>query len=137
MKKSKYNLFREKRVRFIIVGVIGATVELILFSKFMSSDLGVSISNFLAFHFAFVLCFFLHYLYTHQKPYVGTRMIINGLIKYTGLMYAQLFVGTILLWVLIDKFGWVAEYAKFMQICVVTPISYVIQRHAIFRKGAI
>ena len=121
------------KIRFLIVGFIGALIELILFSTLLKTHLTISISNFLSFHISFVICFLLHYLYTYQKSYVITRIAFSSLIKYTGLMYVQLFLGTILLWMLIDKFGWRAEYAKFMQMCILTPISYIVQRYLIFR----
>lgn len=131
---SKYSLIDWKKVRFIVVGIIGAIIELILFSELVRAGLGVASSNFLAFHSAFLFCFFLHYYYTHQKRYAGAHAIAEGLIKYVALMYVQLFVGTILLWILIDKYGWVLEFAKITQIGVVTPVNYVVQKYLIFNE---
>lgn len=121
--------------RFILVGVLGAIIELLLFSGFVRAGLGVLYSNFIAFHCAFALCFFLHYHYTHQKPYEGTLRVVGGFAKYTGLMYTQLIVGSLLLWFLIDKLDWMAEVAKVVQIGVVTPVSYVVQKLVIFQRG--
>lgn len=130
----KSSLIEGKKIRFVIVGLLGAIIELILFSELVRTGLGVASSNFLAFHCAFLICFFLHYYYTHQKRYAGVHIIAGGLIKYAALMYVQLFVGTILLWILIDKYGWVAEFAKITQIGVVTPVSYVVQKYFIFNE---
>lgn len=131
----KSSLIEGKKVRFVVVGLVGAIIELILFSELIRTGLGVAPGNFMAFHCAFLICFFLHYYYTHQKRYAGVHIIAEGLIKYAGLMYVQLFVGTILLWILIDQYGWVAEFAKITQIGVVTPVSYVVQKYFIFNEG--
>lgn len=119
--------------RFVFVGVIGATVELTMFSCLISIDGKVMLSNIIAFHCAFAICFILHYYYTHKKPYVGKYKIAIGFFKYSGLMYAQLMVGTLLLWLLINKLGWMPEVAKVAQIGIVTPVSYAVQKLVIFR----
>ena len=120
--------------RFVLVGILGAIIELILFSGLVRAGLEILYSNFIAFHFAFALCFFLHYHYTHQKPYEGAHRIAGGFIKYAGLMYAQFIVGSLLLWFLIDKLGWIAEIAKIVQIGAVTPVSYIIQKLVVFQR---
>ena len=120
-------------IRFFIVGIIGAIFELLLFSGFVRFGLGILYSNFIAFHCAFTLCFFLHYYYTYQKPYEGTRRIFGGFVQYAALMYAQLIIGSILLYFFIDKLYWMAEIAKIIQIGIVTPLSYLIQKLIIFR----
>lgn len=125
-------------LRFILVGSVGAVVELTLFSGLIRVNLGIMTSNFIAFHCAFATCFFLHYYYTYKKPYSGKHKIASGFFKYAALMYAQLIVGTLLLWLLINKLGWMPEVAKVVQIGIVTPASYVVQKLIIFRvKGAI
>ena len=132
---SKDRLIEGRKLRFVVVGLIGATIEIILFSVLVRAGLGVSFSNFLAFHCAFLICFFLHYYFTHQKRYNGMHVIVGGLLKYAGLMYVQLLVGTVLLWLLIEKYGWVAEFAKIAQIGVVTPVSYLVQKYFIFSEN--
>ncbi|WP_041388968.1 GtrA family protein [Polaromonas sp. JS666] len=119
--------------RFVLVGVVGAIVELTLFAGLVRINGKVMLSNFIAFHCAFAICFFLHYYYTHQKPYVGKYKVVSGFFKYAGLMYAQLIIGTLLLWLLINKLGWMPEVAKVVQIGIVTPVSYAVQKLAIFR----
>jgi putative flippase GtrA len=133
MNISNTNFFRSATLRFISVGIFGAILELMLFSTLMNVGLGILSSNFIAFHCAFILCFFLHYYYTHHKPYVGKRMIAGAFFQYTFLMYMQLVIGTFLLWLLIDKLAWVAEIAKVVQIGIVTPLSYVVQKRIVFR----
>jgi putative flippase GtrA len=133
MTSTKIAIFDQITVRFVLVGVIGAIVELVLFSGFVRAGIGILYSNFIAYHCAFFLCFFLHYHYTHQKPYEGKLKVAGGFIKYTGLMYAQLIVGSLLLWFLIDKLEWMVEISKVVQIGIVTPVSYAIQKLVIFR----
>ena len=133
MTSVKISFINQKTVRFILVGAIGAIVELVLFSGFVRVGLGILYSNFIAFHCAFALCFFLHYHYTYQRPYEGTRRIFGGFVQYAALMYVQLIIGSILLWFLIEKFYWIAEIAKIVQIGIVTPLSYIIQKLVIFK----
>ncbi|MEO6147405.1 MAG: GtrA family protein [Sulfuriferula sp.] len=127
-------LFRNTTVRFILVGAIGAIVELIVFLELVKVQHGIVFSNIVAFHIAFALCYFLHYYYTHQIPFVGKRNVISGFLKYAGLMYVQLFLGSLLLWLLINKLMWAPYVAKIIQIGAVTPIGYVIQKLVIFRR---
>lgn len=120
-------------VRFAMVGIIGAIVELTLFAELARIWDKVMMINFIAFHCAFAICFFLHYNYTYQRPYEGTRRIFGGFVQYAALMYVQLIIGSILRWFLIEKLYWMAEIAKFVQIGIVTPLSYFIQKLVIFR----
>ena len=130
--------FSHTTVRFILVGVIGAVAELMLFSGLVRVGVEMMYSNFIAFHCAFFLCFFLHYKYTHQKPYEGRHNVARGFIKYAGLMYVQLIVSSLLLWFLIDKLDWMVEIAKVIQLGIVTPVGYAVQKLVIFRlRGAI
>jgi putative flippase GtrA len=133
MTSTKIAIFNNTTVRFVLVGVIGAIVELVLFSGFVRAGTGMIYSNFIAFHCAFFACFFLHYQYTYQKPYEGKHKVAGGFIKYTGLMYAQFIVGSLLLWILIDKLEWTVEISKVVQIGIVTPVSYAVQKLVIFR----
>jgi putative flippase GtrA len=133
MTSEKKIIFNQTKVRFILVGLIGAIVEVILFSGFVRVDVRMVYSNFIAFHCAFFLCFFLHYHYTHQKPYYGKRKLVGSFFKYTALMYAQLILGSLLLWFLIEKLEWMVEISKIVQIGIVTPISYAVQKLIIFR----
>lgn len=133
MTATRATALRHTTVRFILIGAIGAIVELVLFSGFVRAGRGILYSNFIAFHCAFVLCFLLHYQYTYQRPYEGSRRVLGGFVKYAGLMYAQLIVGSLLLWLLIDKLEWIAEIAKVVQIGIVTPASYAVQKLVIFR----
>lgn len=121
--------------RYVFVGVIGAICELALFSGLVRIGLGVLNSNFLAFHGAFILCFFLHHHYTYQRLFTSIRPLTRDFLKFAGLMYAQLIIGTLLVWFLIDQLSWVTEVAKVIQIVIVTPISYVVQRVFVFRQG--
>jgi hypothetical protein len=102
-------------------------------SKLSKINITIPISHFLVFHLLFIIFFLLHYFYAHQQLYVKALIVIFSLIKYTSLVYFQLFLGVILLWMLIDKLGFAAEYAKFMQICILTSSSYFIQRPLIFK----
>jgi len=116
-----------------MVGIFGAVVELTVFSIFVNLSVNVIYTNIISFHSAFVICFFLHYYYTYQKPYVGIYKVAGGFLKYFGLMYAQLIIGTLLIWLLIYKFELMPEVAKIIQIGIVTPVSYAVQKLSIFR----
>jgi putative flippase GtrA len=134
IKKINKDFLRHTAGRYFLVGVIGAIIELIIFSGLVRVGLGIFHSNFFAFHVAFSLCFFLHYHYTHKKPYEGKLKIASGFVKYAGLMYAQFVFGSLVLWFLIDKLNWMPEIAKFIQIGIVIPVSYIFQKMVIFRK---
>lgn len=125
---------KQTTLRFIVVGGVGALVELVLFSTILRTGIGVAYSNVIAFHCAFSLCFLLHYQFTYQRPFEGKRNIVGGFMQYAALMYGQLAISSWLLWYLIDKSGWVPEIAKIIQIGIVTPISYVVQKLIIFRN---
>ncbi len=129
----KIALLNQRTIRFVFVGAFGAILELVLFLSFLKIGFSILYSNFFAFHCAFVFCFFLHYHYTYQKPYEGARRIFSGFAKYSILMYMQLIIGSALLWFLTEKFNWMAEIAKILQIGIVTPLSYFIQKLVIFR----
>jgi putative flippase GtrA len=133
MISTKIAVFNQATVRFVLVGVIGAIVELVLFSGFVRAGTGIMYSNFIAFHCAFFMCFFLHHKYTFQKTYQGKHKVAGDFIKYTGLMYAQFILGSLLLWFLIDKLEWMLEISKVVQIGIVTPVSYAVQKLVIFR----
>lgn len=128
------DFFVNSTVRYFFVGAIGAIVEIFLFMVFIRAGGQIVYSNIIAFHCAFALCYFLHYYYTHQKPYEGARNVISGFLKYAGLMYTQLFAGSILLWFLINNLGWQPGVSKILQIGVVTPIGYIVQKLLIFRR---
>lgn len=123
-----------KIVRFLLVGIFGAIIELGLFSVLFDAGLGVVPANVVAFHVAFATCFFLHFIYTHSFSISDRRFFIRGFMKYAALMYGQLGFGTLLLWLLIDKVGCIAEIAKLLQIAIVTPFGYLIQKLLIFRR---
>ena len=122
-------------MRYILVGVLGAIIETALFAYLFRLGFGIAASNVVAFHVAFITCYFLHYYYTHSKPFEGNSALVNGLGKYTVLMYGHLIIGSVLLWLLIQKFGLNVDLAKIVQVGIVTPGSYVVQKTAIFRSS--
>lgn len=128
------DLLRLRVVRFVLVGVFGATVELGLFSVLLAAQLGIVVANIVAFHIAFALCFALHFFYTHRYSFSERHFFLRGFVSYATLMYGQLAFGTLLLWLLIDKAGLAGELAKLLQIAVVTPVGYLIQKTLIFQK---
>lgn len=119
-------------LRFFLVGIIGAFIELHLFSYLIKIEYEVMLSNIVAFHCAFITCFFLHYFYTHMKTFIEKRKLANKFIKYVILMYSQLLIGSFLLWFLINEIGWLPEVAKLAQVIFIIPISYFIQKTKIF-----
>ncbi len=130
-------LLHKKVVRFVFVGLFGALVELILFPLLLSTGFGIVFANVVAFHVAFALCFILHFSYTHSYSITEISLFVSGFIKYAALMYAQLGLGTFLLWLLIDKIDFSPEFSKLLQIAIVTPLGYLIQRLVIFRRSSV
>ena len=120
--------------RYVLVGLFGALLEVILFTIMFNSSFSVIVSNVIAFHIAFICCYFLHYYFTHKKPYEGGINVVNGFLMYMVLMYSQLIVGTMLLFILIEKVGVLPMLAKVSQILIVTPIGFFIQKKLIFKK---
>ena len=120
--------------RYIIVGATGACVELGLFSVFHSAKLGILLSNFIAFHIAFGFCFLLHYFYTHENSTYNKGEFWTAFIKYAALMYGSLFIGTILLWIFIEKGRINVEISKFIQLSIIVPFSYFVQKYVIFKR---
>lgn len=122
-----------KPVRYVLVGGVGAVIETVLFSGFIALGLNLVGSNFLAFHFAFVTCYFLHRRYTHGQPPAGRRKLALGLTKYAAVMYGQLSVGYYLLWIFMTKAGLPPGISKLLQIALVTPAAYFLQKKMVFR----
>jgi putative flippase GtrA len=127
-------LMKRTGSKFILVGITGAAIEIIVFSAMIRFQAGTLISNVVAFHLAFVTCFFLHHHFTYCQPTNRTRDALKAFFQYALLMYWQLVLGTALLWLLIDRLHWVPEISKVIQIAVVTPMSYLVQRVIIFKK---
>jgi putative flippase GtrA len=119
-------------LRFFLVGIIGAIVEFSLFSYLIKSDNKVMLSNLIAFHVAFITCFFLHYSYTYMKLFSKKHKLANYFIKYVVLMYSQLLIGSLLIWFLINRIGWLPEVAKISQMILIMPISFFVQKIGIF-----
>jgi putative flippase GtrA len=120
-------------IRFILVGGAGALIEIGLFSLFLRNGIGMVASNILAFHIAFAICYFLHLHFTYRQPFARKRDIAAGFVKYAFLMYCQLAVGTLLLWLMIRQLDWIPELSKVIQIGIVTPVSFIVQKLVIFR----
>lgn len=119
------------------MGGIGALIEVALFELFFNIELTIYISNFLAFNIAFLACYFMHHNYTHKKPFEGARENIEGFIKYASLMYAQYAVGTGTLVLLINYLEINTLISKFVQIAIVVPISYIVQKKIFKSKDLI
>lgn len=127
---------RLKAARYVLVGGgIGAIVEFLLFVALTRLGGGLQASNLVAFHGAFLLCYVLHYHYTYERPYAGTRSISAGLAKYAALVYFQLLLGALLLWFFIERLLRRPDASKFVQMALVMPASYFIQKALIFRRS--
>ena len=120
--------------RYVVVGVMGLFVEVVLFSFFLSMQMGILRSNFLAFHLAFGFCFILHYFYNNMNYSFDWNNFTVGFIKYATLMYILFAFGTGQLWLFIEKAGIDERLAKVLQLGINTPIAYCIQKYIIFRK---
>ncbi len=119
------------------MGGIGALIEVALFELFFNIKLAIYISNFLAFNMAFIACYFMHHNYTHKKPFEGAREKIGGFIKYATLMYAQYAVGTCILVLMINYLEINTLISKVVQIAIVVPIGYIVQKKIFKSKGLI
>src|SRR5687768_11563020 len=75
---------QRRPARYLVVGVVGAITEFSLFVALTKVGGGILFSNVIAFHCAFLLCYFLHYHYTHERPYEGARNIAGGFVKYAA-----------------------------------------------------
>lgn len=126
-----------RKIRFLLVGGIGALIEVALFELFFSIKLTIYLSNFLAFNIAFLTCYIMHHNYTHKKPFEGARAKIEGFIKYATLMYAQYAVGTDILVLMINYLEINTLISKVMQIAIVVPIGYIIQKKIFKSKRVI
>jgi putative flippase GtrA len=126
---------RTKTVRFIFVGGVGAVLETSIFILMFDRGVQLYLSNIIAFHIAFFVCYFLHLNYTHSKPFSTRNAVLAGFVKYSLLMYFQLFIGTALLSALIESLGINPLIAKLFQIGIVTPLGYLVQSIYIFRSG--
>jgi putative flippase GtrA len=122
------------KIRYILVGIFGFIIEFGLFSFFMRMNISISKSNFLAFNTALFICFVLHFSYTYQYTISDRKFFFRGFTKFLALMYVQLAFGTVLLWFLIDKIGLLGDLAKLLQIAVVTPLGYLVQKNLIFQE---
>lgn len=121
-------------LRFVIVGMIGACVEVGLFSVMKSNGVKTITGNVVSFHIAFVICYFLHTFYTYRNIEAFRAISLNIFSKYAILMYVQLVVGSILLLILIDLLNWDGVYSKIVQISIVTPVGYIVQKKLIFKN---
>jgi putative flippase GtrA len=119
-------------VRYLLVGVLGLIIELLLFSLFYRLGLGIILGNLLSFQIALTVCFMLHYRYTYRVLHKSFRDALNYYFKYTSLMYIQALIGTVLLYGFIEFLLLQPELAKIIQIAIVTPISYIYQKTKIF-----
>ena len=127
------NLLVSRIARYLVVGLIGLFVEVALFTIFLSMQLGILKSNFLAFHLAFGSCFILHYFYTNKNSSFDLGSFSVGLIKYATLMYILFLFGTLQLWLFIEKTGLNGGVAKVLQLGINTPIAYWVQKNIIFK----
>ncbi len=123
-----------RSARYLVVGVIGAVTEFLLFVGLTRAGGGIVLSNIVAFHCAFVLCYFLHYHYTHERPFEGLRSVASGFMKYAALVYILFILGSVLLWFFTGRLMWSPELSKIMQMAIVTPIGYFVQKGLIFQK---
>lgn len=122
-----------KIARYVAVGILGAVIEATAFSCLVAEGMGIGASNAIAFHLAFVTCYFLHHKYTHRKDFSGTAVLAFRFAKYAALMYGQLLLGYFLLRTLMVEVGFTPAVSKVLQIAVVTPLGYLVQKGVVFK----
>jgi putative flippase GtrA len=120
------------RFRYLLVGFFGAIFEFFIFSYLVYLKFTVFVSNVFAYHLAIVICYFLHFFFTHRMVKLNATSI--RFIKYISLMYIQFLIGMVILWILIIYLEVGIEASKIIQIALVTPVSYFLQNIFIFTK---
>ena len=125
-------LINRQMLLYVGVGLFGAFIEWYAFLLLTTVVKSILIANIIAFHLAFLTCFFLHHFFTYKLPYSGLYNLIKGLSKFGFLMYAQLFVGSIFLFLMIKYAPFSMAVSKVLQIGLLVPVSYMIQKKFIF-----
>lgn len=119
-------------VRYFFVGIFGAILEFFIFQKLINCKYSILISNLFSFHSSVIACYLLHFYVTHGAS--KRNGIISKFFRYITLMYVQFIFGSVILWGFINYIEFGVEVSKLMQIALVTPISYLIQKFFIFTR---
>ena len=118
--------------KYLLVGFLGAILEYIGFLALIRFKYSILASNVISYHLALVVCYILHFFFTHRM--VKKNGIINRFVRYLFLMYFQFFLGLIVLIYFIEYIEFEIEISKLMQIILVTPLSYLVQKTFIFNS---
>ena len=129
-------LKHNKKIRFIIVGAIGSGLDFLLFLclyKFI--ELSYLLSNAISFHIALWVGFILQAKITFGLTQGITHIVKNHSINYFLLMYSNLLLSSLMLWVSAELMLLATVWTKLLSIVLLAIWSYMIQQHIIFTKS--
>jgi putative flippase GtrA len=121
----------KQKYRYLLVGGLGALLEVLVFFIVYNFSDNLVFSNFIAFNLAVLMTFLLHDFFTYRTN--SRQFEFHKIIKFFGFMYFQFFLSTGMLMYILEVVHY-SIIAKLIQIVLITPISYYIQKKLIFRK---
>lgn len=121
-------------VRFILVGIVGASIEVVVYLALLQIGFFYLICNFVGYHLAIITTFFLHRTYTFSLSDAPRKHLFQRFYKYILLMYMQLAIGSFLLLIFVELLLLDELISKFVQMLAVIPASYLAQKIFIFSE---
>ena len=122
-----------EKLRFLVTGIFGASLELALFLFISASGIFYIYSHVIAFTIAVLSTFFLHFFFTYQRHAERENQLRAAFFMYLLLMYMLLLVGSAILFGLVELLETSPALAKLLQMVVLIPLSYATQKYKIFR----
>lgn len=124
--------FDRRLLLYCFFGFIGASVELATFLLLTAAEIDIILSHVVAFHLAFVICFYLNYHITFVSDLTGRRGWRHVGLRYIMLMYLQVGFGAWLIsWLTVSQ-HWPDFFAKSFQLVITVPASYILQSKLVF-----
>jgi|GEM_PF-3011045 len=138
VKFAHFFLFDKKAqsLRYLVIGGLGAVIEILLFTLLFRFGLSLFVANICAFQLALTFCFVCHYFFTYQVDAFSVTIFLEKYGKFCLLMYIQFIAGMGLLYFFVNLLGGSDWSSKALQIGIVTPVSYFVQKRKIFRYDA-
>ena len=121
-------------VRFILVGIVGASIEIVAYLTLLNVGFFYLICNLVGYHLAIVSTFFLQGVYTFPLSNTLEKHLFLRFCKYVLFMYVQLAIGSVLLLICVELLMFDEWISKFIQMLVVVPVSYLGQKIFIFSE---
>ena len=120
-------------VRFVLVGIVGASIEIVAYLALLEVGFFYLICNLVGYHLAIISTFFLQSMYTFPLSNTLDRHLFLKFFKYILFMHVQLAIGSVLLLIFVELLLFNEWISKFIQMSVVVPVSYLGQKIFIFR----